>query len=265
MTQQEAIAQWLSNVDPKHHEYRLTILRRRYLNFSQERAYRNLIQRLSTHKLIKGKIQGWIALSRDSSRTVPEVIQEVIQEMLHSDRYIQRQVQWIHQCTSDRHLQDALVFTTIEEYCFRPIRNQPLIVLRFVNYLRHSQRGGMTFVPKDEFVRLVSDQVQTEDDETLSLLDVEAVKDFQAQQEQQDQAILCQVVKQEFRAYLCRRVSKLAGRWLDLYLQGHGQDEIAKILNVPVQQIYRLRDRVQRHALQVFPRQGITEVWLGNR
>lgn len=260
---QDAIAQWLSNVEPQYHEYRLSILQR-YLNVSQEQAYRNLVQRLSRQRVIQGKIRGWIAQTRDANRSVSEVIQEVIQEMLHSDRYIQSQVQWIAQCTPDHRIRTAFVMASLEEYCLRPIRNQPLVVLRFVNYLRCSQRGGMTHVPLGEFIRLVSDEIG-EDDQCLGLIDAEALDDFHAQKEQQDQDALRQVVKQEFRAYLCRRVGKVAGRWLDLYLKGYSQEEIGRILEVPVQQIYRLRDRVYRHALGMFSRQGVVEVWLGNR
>lgn len=147
-------------------QYRLNILQQRYLDVSQERAYRNLIQRLSGHLVVKNKVKTWIALSRDRQQSVLDVIQEVIQEMLNSDRYIQQQLQWIAQCTADRRLRNAFVLASIEEYCLRPIRNQPLVVFRFVNYLRRSQRGGMTQVPVDEFIRLVSEEICNEDAES---------------------------------------------------------------------------------------------------
>ena len=141
-------------------EYRYRILRQRYLGVGPERAYRNLTTRLGSLVLLRNKIRTWVALSRDRQRAVGDVLQEVIQELLHSDRYIQQQIAWIAQCTpSDTRLRNSLLMTSIEEYCLRPIRNQPLLVYRFVNYLRRSQRGGMTHVPDGELVRLVSEEV----------------------------------------------------------------------------------------------------------
>jgi len=51
---------------------------------------------------------------------------------------------WIAEVTSDLRLRNAMLFASTEEYCLRPVRNQPLIVHRFVNYLRRTQRGGLT-------------------------------------------------------------------------------------------------------------------------
>ncbi|WP_239651582.1 hypothetical protein [Neosynechococcus sphagnicola] len=123
-------------------DYRLRILQQRYLGCGPEQAYRNLIQRLGSLLLIRNKIRTWIALSRDRQRSVIDVLQEVIQEMLQSDRYMQQQLRWIFHCTRDKKLRNALSLAATEEYCLRPIRNQPLLAFRFVNYLRRSQPGG---------------------------------------------------------------------------------------------------------------------------
>ena len=53
-------------------------------------------------------------------------------------------------------LRDGLLFASIEEYSLRSVRNQPLLVYRFVNYLRRSQRGGLTQVSSKDLIRLVS-------------------------------------------------------------------------------------------------------------
>lgn len=235
-------------------QYRLNILQQRYLEVSQERAYRNLIQRLSGHVVVKNKVKTWISLSRDRQQSVLDVIQEVIQEMLNSDRYIQQQLQWIAQCTPDHRLRNAFVMASLEEYCLRPIRNQPLVVFRFVNYLRRSQRGGMTQVPGDEFIRLVSEEICNEDAESTmgSLLDGEAIRYFQDTQDWEEQQLLRNAVKDEFRDYLGQNVNELAVQWLDLHLKGYGQEKIAQTLNVPIKQIYRLREKVSYHAVRVF-------------
>jgi DNA-binding CsgD family transcriptional regulator len=229
------------------------ILLSRYLGVSPEKAYRNLIGRLGSLVVLRQKIQAWVSLSRDRQRTAVEVLQEVIQEMLNSDRYLQQQVSWIAECTSDRRLQNALLLASVEEYCLRPIRNQPLLVYRFVNYLRRSQRGGLTQVPAGDWVRLVSEQVLPDDtDEPLSLLDEQAMFEYRENQTWEDRQAQRQTVQQEFENYLTKEVDPLASRWLRLYLQGRSQEAIAEALNVPIKQIYRLREKVSYHAIRVF-------------
>jgi hypothetical protein len=249
-------------------DYRYRILRQRYLGVEPQRAYRNLTARLSSLVTLRNKIRTWVSLSRDRQRAVVDVLQEVIQELLNSDRYIQKQIAWIAQCTDDIRLRDALLLTTVEEYCLRPIRNQPLLVYRFVNFLRRSQRGGMTHVPEGELVRLVSEEVTPEDTDTpVSLLDNQAVADYhdtQAWEEQQTQRL---IVRQEFEAYLIENLGMDAAVWLRLYLQGQSQEAIASALNKPVKEIYRLREKISYHAIRVFSIKEKPELvanWLEN-
>jgi DNA-binding CsgD family transcriptional regulator len=229
------------------------ILVSRYLGVPPEKAYRNLIGRLGGLVVLRQKIQAWVSLSRDRQRSAVEVLQEVIQEMLNSDRYLQQQVAWIAECTCDRRLRNALLLASTEEYCLRPIRNQPLLVYRFVNYLRRAQRGGLTQVPAGDWVRLVSEQVLPDDtDEPLSLLDEQAMSEYQENQAWEEQQTQRQIVQQEFENYLAAQVDPLASRWLQLYLQGRSQEAIAEELKVPIKQIYRLREKVSYHAIRVF-------------
>jgi hypothetical protein len=264
----ESIARWLLGEDLERFDtlmpsqlaiaqqamdYRYRILRQRYLGLPPERAYRHLTQRLGSLAVLRNKIRTWVALSRDRQRAVADVLQEVIQELLHSDRYIQQQIAWISQCTNDRRLQNALLLTTIEEYCLRPIRNQPLLVYRFVNYLRRSQRAGMTQVPEGDMVRLVSEEVTLdENDSPVSLLDAQAVAEYQDNQTSEEQQGLRLTVKHEFETYLAENVSPEAQEWLRLYLQGQSQEAIAQSMNLPIKQVYRLREKVSYHAIRVF-------------
>lgn len=229
------------------------ILISRYLGVPPEKAYRNLIGRLGGLVVLRQKIQAWVSLSRDRQRSAVEVLQEVIQEMLNSDRYLLQQVAWIAECTCDRRLRNALLLASTEEYCLRPIRNQPLLVYRFVNYLRRAQRGGLTQVPAGDWVRLVSEQVLPDDtDEPLSLLDEQAMSEYRENQAWEEQQTQRQIVQQEFENYLAAQVDPLASRWLQLYLQGRSQEAIAEELKVPIKQIYRLREKVSYHAIRVF-------------
>jgi hypothetical protein len=234
-------------------EYRYRILQQRYWNVSPEQGYQRLVKRLSSLFLIRSKVKIWISLSRDRRRTVVDVIQEVIQEMMRSDRYLAQQIQWISTCTRNSRLRNLLMLASIEEYCLRPIRNQPLIVYRFVNYLRRSQKGGMTQVPTGELIRLVSDEMASGDGEdALCLLDIEAWNHYQEGQTAIEQESLRHQVKTSFGHYLSRNLDPTAARWLELHLNGLSQEQIAQTLNLPVQQVYRLREKISYHAIRIF-------------
>jgi DNA-binding NarL/FixJ family response regulator len=247
-------------------DYRYRILRQRYLGVSSERAYRNLTTRLAGLVTLRNKIRTWVSLSRDRQRAVVDVLQEVIQELLNSDRYMQKQIAWIAQCTDDTRMRDALLLTSIEEYCLRPIRNQPLLVYRFVNFLRRSQRGGMTHIPEGDMVRLVSEELTLEEtDSPVSLLDNQAVVDYQDTQASEEQQALRKSVRTEFEAYLSENLGPDAARWLQLYLQGRSQEAIATALNKPVKEVYRLREKISYHAIRVFSikdRPDLVASWL---
>ena len=202
--------------------------------------------------VLRDKIRAWLALSGDRQRQVVDVLQEVIQELLQGDKYIQQQITWIGQCTRNPRLRDALLFASIEEYCLRPIRNQPLLAYRFVNYLRRSQKGGVTNVPQGDLVKLVSDEVIGDSDSTLSLLDKQAQEDYQQEQEWAETQLTRDRVKHELQAYLVGNLGESAGVWLDLYLQGKTPESIATILKLDIKQVYRLREKINYHTLKVF-------------
>ncbi|GAP96145.1 HetZ-related protein 2 [Leptolyngbya sp. NIES-2104] len=248
-------------------DYRYRILIQRYFETPPQRAYRNLIQRLGSIFVIRNKISTWIALSRDRQTTVVDVLQEVIQDLMQNDKYMQEQVGWIAQCTDDARLRNAIVLTATEEYCLRPIRNQPLLVYRFVNYQKRTQRAGMTQVPAADFIRLVSEEVAPDDSEgSVSLLDGEAMAQFQEEQAQQQQQELRSAIVKQFEDYLTEKVGSDAAQWLRLYLQGKTQEAIAQMLDMPIKQVYRLREKVNYHAVRVFAQKNQPELvteWLG--
>ena len=236
----------------KGREFLYRILRQRYLDASPEQAYRNLMQRLGGLVILRQKIQAWVNTSRDRQRSVIDVLQEVVQEMLNSDRYLQQQMANIAKCTKNPHLRNSLLLANIEEYCVRPVRNQPLLVYRFVNYLRRTQKGGLTQVPVKEWVKFISEDISpgtTED--RLNLLDAVVTSEYQ-DVEGMEQYQLRSKVQEEFEKYLAEKVDQKAAEWLKLYIRGNTQDEIAKALNIPVKQIYRLREKVSYHAIRVF-------------
>ncbi|MBH8554538.1 HetZ-related protein 2 [Nostocaceae cyanobacterium CENA357] len=247
-------------------EYRWRILHQRYLGIGRERAYRNLINRLGSVVSLRNKIQTWVSLSRDRQRSVMDVLQEVLQELLQNDTYMQQQMACIAELTTDKRLRDTLLFASIEEYALRPVRNQPLLAYRFVNYLRRTQRGGLTQVPGSDLVRLVSEEILTDDNENrVNLVDNQAIAEYQEAQQLEEQQVLRQTVQKEFADYLHENLGADAVEWLRLYLQGKSQDEIAKKLNKPIKEIYRLREKISYHAVRVFALKGKPELvdnWL---
>ncbi|WP_318528388.1 HetZ-related protein 2 [Plectonema radiosum] len=254
-------------------EYRYRILRQRYLGMTRERAYRNLITRLGSLVTLRNKIQTWISLSRDRQRSVVDVLQEVLQELLQSDNYMQQQMASIAEFTTDARLQNSLLFASMEEYCLRPVRNQPLLVYRFVNYLRRTQRGGLTQVPGSDLIKLDSQEILTQNEEIVTenienrveLLDSQAIAQYQEAQQLEEQQVLRKVVKQEFENYLQENIGQQAVEWLRLYMQGKSQDEIAKKLNKPIKEVYRLREKISYYAVRVFAVKGKPELvdnWL---
>ena len=263
-----AILQWLVGEDTARYEalgtrdlkiakqaigYRYRILHETYWGLPPNRAYQKLLQKLGGLFLIRSKVRTWIALSRDRKRAVKDVLQEVIQEMLQSDRHLQQQLRWIAQCTTRAQLRNLLTLATVEEYCLRPIRNQPLLVYRFVNYLRRSQRGGMTQVPSAELIQLISEEIGTDEaDGTLSLLDFEAVSTYESQQAFEEQQRQREQVKERFFHYLRDTLDDTAAQWLDLHLQGYSQESIAQQLALSIKQVYRLREKISYHAVRIF-------------
>jgi hypothetical protein len=246
-------------------DYRLRILIQRYLGLPPERAYKNLMQRLGGVTILREKIRAWLSLSSDRQRTVVDVLQETIQEMLQGDKYIQQQIVWIGECTRNPRLRDTLLFASIEEYCLRPIRDRPLLAHRFINYLRRSQKGGVTNVPQGDLIKLVSDEVIGDSDSTLSLLDKQAQENYQHQQEWEETQITRNRVKETLRSYLVENVSPEAGLWLDLYLQGKTPEAIAIALKMDIKQVYRLREKITYHSLKVFAIKAESEIvsqWL---
>ena len=267
VTTQTSILNWLlgedreqlATLDAEHvkiadkaMDYRFRILIQRYLGLPPERAYKNLMQRLGGLAVLRDKIRAWLTLSNDRQRQVVDVLQEVIQELLQGDKYIQQQIAWIGKCTKNPRLRDTLLFASIEEYCLRPIRNQPLLAYRFVNYLRRSQKGGVTNVPQSDLVKIVSDEIIGDSDSTLSLLDKQAQENYHQQQEWAETQVARDRVKDTLRNYLTEKVSPAAGVWLDLYLQGKTPEAIAVVLKMDIKEVYRLREKINYHTIKVF-------------
>jgi DNA-binding NarL/FixJ family response regulator len=111
----------------------------------------------------------------------------------------------------------------------------------------------MTHIPEGEIIKLISEEVMGEDsDNPLSLWDEQAIAFHQEEQSWEQQQALRLTVQQEFEDYLREQLGEGAVQWLQLYLQGKTQEAIAQTLNLPIKQIYRLREKISYHAVRVF-------------
>jgi hypothetical protein len=124
-------------------DYRYRILQQRYLEVEPNRAYHNLVARLGALMMLYQQIRVWVASSQQRKKTLANLIQAAIEDMLKSDLYVKKQIDWIGKCTRDRDLRDALVLGCLEEYCMRPIRNQPAIADK-IRYFLLSQSAHTT-------------------------------------------------------------------------------------------------------------------------
>jgi DNA-binding NarL/FixJ family response regulator len=234
-------------------EYRFRILKQRYLGISPQQAYRRLTMRLCSLVLLRNKIRALVALGGDRRQAIFDVLQEIIQDLLQRDRYLQQQTAWIATCTDDMRLRTALLLTAVEEYCLRPIRNRPLIVHRFINFLRRTQMGGVTQVPERRILKLLSDELLSDErDNSWSVIDTQAVNIYQDSQIQEEQQTSRYLVQWEFSNYLTNHLGETAVQWLQLYLQGRSPEAIAQQLNLSVKEVYRLREKIAYHAMRVF-------------
>ncbi len=119
-------------------EKRWQILSQRYLGFEQEEAYSNLINRLFSMAIYSQKLKTWVTQSRDRQQLVLNILHNIVQNMLRSDEYIQLQINDIGKLTQDRNLRNAILLTSLEEYCWRPVKNKSLLSDKFIKYL-HSR------------------------------------------------------------------------------------------------------------------------------
>jgi hypothetical protein len=246
-------------------DYQYRILWQRYLGCSPTKAYKNLMQRLAGVAALRAQVRAWVAASRDRHRSVVDVLQEIVQEMLQHDKYLQQQIVWIGTCTDRPQLRNTLMLATIEGYCLRPVRNRPLISYRFVNYLRTSQRGGVTNLPQGIFIKMVADTVSDDENETsFNLIDDRAATTDLERQDIAETEMLRDEVTAKILAYLTEKIGANASEWLRLFLLGKTPEEIATILHLEIGQIYRLREKVTYHA-QVFATKTHSEIvaeWL---
>lgn len=125
---------------------RYKILRKRYLGIEPVSAYRHLIERLSLLMMSCPRSRRWIIASRDRHQAALQLIEKVVRELLTGDSYIQDQLDWIARCTQDMQLRNALLLASLEEYCYRSIKDKPLLIHRAIDMLFVTMFGNRVSV-----------------------------------------------------------------------------------------------------------------------
>lgn len=238
----------------RHLEYRYTVLCQRYLNLAPPLAYQRLMRRLIGASFVQQKLRICIEQSRDRQRSLMRALEEVVQEMLEHDTYLKEQCIWTQRCTPSPRLRPLLLFANIEEYALRPIRNQPLIARRMLTYLANAEQGGVTQLPDDGSIYIISDRnpLDIDDLEYQSYFDGPPIDQYEDPLLEEDQHYSRRKVQREFELYLSEELGEIAVNWLRLYLQGYSQEKAAERLGVPLKQLYRLREKISYHAIKVF-------------
>lgn len=229
-------------------EFRYNILRKRYLDVTSNVAYKRLMTRLSSVPIVNQKIRVWIDTSRDRAATVIDIIEEIIMEMLKSDKYLEKQIYWISECTLDDNLRNSLLLATVEEYCLRPIANKPLIAHRFINFLKRETRSGITNIPTQELIVVVSEETKTEDNSVRHLSDNFSQETYEEQTQWEEIKVARVLVAQELSTYLQEKIGSKAVDWLTLYLQGLSPELISQRLNLSSKKTSELREKIIYHA-----------------
>lgn len=226
-------------------EYRYRILQQRYLGLSSTEIYSHLLNRLGAVMVRRNSIRLWISQSINHQKIMMEMLQAAIQDILQNNPHIQQQITWIGKCTQFPSLREALLFTTLEEYCLQSLRNQPLFTHHLANFLiRQWQENKLNRLQR-EILALVSKDIS-----------LDLVSSSNNWEEQQLKRV---AVQQLFESYLKEKIGQLGVQWLRLYLQCRSQDAIAKSLDLPIQQVSRLKEKVTYQAIQIFVLQNKLE------
>lgn len=119
-------------------EYRYGLLQKRYLTVNSSQGYRRLMSRLGA-VAAQYCSQKRMKYCQQSQKELLELIQQVLQKLIKEDTWLKQAFVGINQGTCDRQLRDALILTTLEEYCLRPMENQPFFLYCLRHHLNHQR------------------------------------------------------------------------------------------------------------------------------
>jgi hypothetical protein len=229
-------------------DYRYRTLQQRYLNVEPTQAYRHLLARTGSVMVLHPQISSWIALKGNHRTAVMTLLHNMIEDLLRQDPYIQRQMAWIAQCSADVNLRNALLLSSLEEYCLSPKGNQPRLIYLLVNFWQRQWQEDEIKKLQHEIVYLLCEKVY-QGGGKFRLPVVNSAEKYQMQRI---------AVQEGFENYLAEQGTRLESSWLRLYLQGRSQEAIAQLLNLPLKEVYQLKETVTHRAIQIFSIQKLS-------
>ncbi|WP_013321533.1 hypothetical protein [Gloeothece verrucosa] len=138
---------------------RYRILQKHYLGVAPKEAYRHLFNRLGAVLSKYPLLRSWITASPEHQKTVVKTLQALIEQLLKVDPFLQTQQKQIALCTQDSSLRNALLLTTLEEYCLHFINDYPLLFHLLYHFLRHQSELQITS-QQQKFLQLLSREIQ---------------------------------------------------------------------------------------------------------
>lgn len=139
---------------------RYRILRNYYLGITPKQAYSHLFNRFGTVMMKYSLLRNWMTASQGHQKTLLIALEGMIEQILRVDPYLRSQQNQIAQCTDDSSLRNALLLTTIEEYCLHSINNYPLLLHLLSNFLRALQDQQQITSQQHKLLQLLSTEIQ---------------------------------------------------------------------------------------------------------
>ncbi|NJL82810.1 MAG: hypothetical protein HC890_07395 [Chloroflexaceae bacterium] len=220
--------------------YRWRILQERYLGCEQNQNYQRLLARLGSVVLQRPSLGAWAAQSCERRWEMLNLLSQFLQSRLHSDLYLRRQLMWIAPHTPQLQLRYSLLLATCEEYFLRSVRNLPLLTYHFIHFLSCRPRSN-------DLLNLLTEDIG------FDLADCQILVEQQQQINWEEHQVLRLALQQQVERQVTDSLGSLAGRWLQLHLQGCSQTAIAATLNLPANRVERLREQTLERARMLLP------------
>ncbi len=105
---------------------RLNILRN-YLDIEQNQAYRHLLDRFGSAIVKDSFLRQLLRFHQLDSYITAESLLKTSKIVIQHSDYIRKQIAWIAQCSGNIELRNALLLTSLEEYCLRSLGNRTVL------------------------------------------------------------------------------------------------------------------------------------------
>ncbi|ACK72481.1 hypothetical protein PCC7424_4109 [Gloeothece citriformis PCC 7424] len=139
---------------------RYRILQNHYLGVTPEQAYRHLFNRFGTAMMKYSLVRHWLKASPEHQKIMIKTFEGMIEQILRVDPYLRGSQNKIALCVEDTSLRNALLLTTIEEYCLVSINNHPLLLHLLSHFLHDLRNKQQISLSQNKFLQLLTREIQ---------------------------------------------------------------------------------------------------------